>query len=288
MALNDDLAAVDALPSALWPDRVYYDTGVLLDREDFNDEQTYHRGRLARMLGYLGGSGTLAGLRVTAERPAPGLELRVGGGLAVDRFGRLIELPRPWCLRLQPWLDAQTDDALRNALGAQGVIADLYLSFASRGRGATPAFAQGAYDATDALAPARVRDAFTIELKLRPEARDDPQAPAHLPRQRFAAIAALAPEDRQAALRDAVLDAWNERLARPGGGDLPPLQEHALGVDPAAVFLARIRVPATLAAEAQRPDFDLDALDDTRIDNHARCFVLPNDLLAALHAPAPL
>jgi hypothetical protein len=283
MALNDsDFAAVDALPGALRPDRLYYDTGVLLDREDFADEQTYHRGRLARALGYLGGAGTLVGLRVTAQRPPAGLELQVGGGLAVDRHGRLIEVPRPWCLRLGPWLDARSDDTLRDALGAQGVVADLYLRFASRGRGATPAFAHGAYDATDALVPARVRDAFVFQLLLRPEAKDAPAAPQFLPAQRFAVLRGTPAAGRTAALRDALLDGWDHRLARPDGTALAPLQEHAVGVDPASVFLARVRLPASLDAGAQRPQFDLPAFGDAQIDNHARAFVLPNDLIAAL------
>ena len=283
MALNDtDFAAVDALPGALRPDRLYYDTGVLLDREDFVDEQTYHRGRLARALGYLGGAGTLVGLKVTAQRPPPGLELQVGGGLAVDRHGRLIEVPRPWCLRLQPWVDALSDDALRAALGPQGVVADLYLRFASRGRGATPAFAHGAYDATDALVPSRVRDAFVFELVLRPEARDDPAAPAHLPAQRFAALRGTPAADRAAALGNALLDGWDQRLARPNGEALAPLQEHGPKVDPAAIFLARVRLPATAADP--RPLLDLSAFGDAQIDNLSRAFVVPNDLLVALIA----
>lgn len=281
MALNDsDLA--DAWSTSLRPDRVFYDTGVLLDAEDFRDEQTYHRGRLARALAYLGGSGTLVGLRVGVQRPAAGLEIQVGGGLAVDRLGRLIEVPRPWCLRLAPWLAAQSDDALRAALGPQGVVADLYLRWVARGRGATPAFAHGAYDATDAIAPARVRDAFRFGLVLRPEAAADPAAPNFLPEARFAALRSVAAAERAAALREALLDGWNDALARPDGAALVPLREHGPGVDPASVFIARLRLPA-VAGDA-RPDIDLDALADEHVDNHSRCFVLPNDLTAALLA----
>lgn len=276
-------AATDALPAALRPDRVYYDTGVLLDREDFVDEQTYHRGRLARALAYLGGAGTLVGLRVSVQRPAAGIELQVGGGLAVDRHGRLIEVPRPWCLRVEPWLRSRSDDALRAALGAEGVVADLYLAFAARGRGATPAFAHGAFDATDALVPARVRDAFVFSLVLRPEAKDAPAAPTFLPRMRFAAVRALAtPAERSAAARAALLDGWDAALARPNGETLAPLAEHAVGVDPASVFLARVRLPASLPAGEPRPVFDLDTFSDALIDNSSRAFVVPGDLLAAV------
>jgi hypothetical protein len=60
--MPDDTRA-DALEAAERPDRPFYATGVLLDAEDFLDEQTYHRGRLARALAYLHGTGTIAGSR---------------------------------------------------------------------------------------------------------------------------------------------------------------------------------------------------------------------------------
>ena len=52
-------------------ERPSYATGMLLDAQDFADEQTYHRGRLARALASLTGGGTLAGLRVS-HSPATG------------------------------------------------------------------------------------------------------------------------------------------------------------------------------------------------------------------------
>src|SRR4051812_40120577 len=99
----------DPLARGVMPDRVFYATGVLLDAEDFLDEQTYHRGRLARALAYLDGSGTVAGLRVEV-RPAsedPDEELVIHPGLAIDRIGRLIEVPSARCLRLRNWFDNQ-------------------------------------------------------------------------------------------------------------------------------------------------------------------------------------
>jgi hypothetical protein len=275
-----DFAAVDPLPGQLRPDRPYYDTGVLLDREDFADEQGYHRGRLARGLGYLGGSGTLIGLKAVARRDGGVLELSVGGGLALDRHGRLIEVPRPWCLRLERWAAAQSADALRAASGPQGVVADLYVAFQAAGRGRTPAFAHGAFDATDALVPSRVRDAFRFTLALRPEAAPDPADPAHLPRMRFAALRALPPAERVDAMRQALLDGWDERLARPDGAALEPLQEHGPLTDPTSVFLARIRLPLTGAEVDGRPEIDFAAVDDSFIANEGRAFVVPTDLLA--------
>ena len=64
--------ADDPLAGVLAPDRVFYAEGVLLSAADFEAEQAYHRGRLARALAALHGSGTVAGLRVIwqAARPA--------------------------------------------------------------------------------------------------------------------------------------------------------------------------------------------------------------------------
>src|SRR5262245_37226124 len=105
---NDPLAAAAETARAGVLDRVFYATGILLAADDFDAEQTYHRGRLARALAYLHGSGTVAGLRVgVLPALAPGAdpaflqgreeELRVQPGLAIDRLGRLIEIPRAAC-----------------------------------------------------------------------------------------------------------------------------------------------------------------------------------------------
>jgi hypothetical protein len=34
------------------PQRPFYTTGMLLDAQDFSDEQTYHRGRLAQAIAF--------------------------------------------------------------------------------------------------------------------------------------------------------------------------------------------------------------------------------------------
>src|SRR5215510_13261519 len=104
------LPEADPLYSRPLPQRPFYATGMLLDAQDFKDEQTYHRGRLAQAIALLSGGGTLAGLRV-AHRPQDTTagtpeEIRVEPGVAVDRLGRLVEVPRPACLRLQRWFDA--------------------------------------------------------------------------------------------------------------------------------------------------------------------------------------
>lgn len=244
-------------------DRVWYATGVLLDAEDFVDEQTYHRGRLARALAYLYGSGTVAGLRVGWEPAvAPGVDparpdgrperIMVEPGLAIDRLGRLIEVPRTACLRLNRWYEAQTDDDLVQGFhGApfDGVVVDVFLAFVACERGKTPAFASGPYEALDPVVPSRIRDGYAVTLVIRKEA--DPPVPVN----RWPDVAGIAdPIVRADTMCQTVFGAWREGTQwQELDGQLAPLVEHAAGHDTTALLLARLVLPATQASAAARP-----------------------------------
>lgn len=274
-------------------DRLHYATGELLGADDFRDEQTYHRRQLARALLFLHGSGTIAGLRVVAwHRPGsdPSLddvELEVEPGLALDRAGRLIEVPRPACLRVRRWYefienqppdsDGLDVDDLRTAFHEDDgvVVADIYLTFHPCNRGYTPAFASGPFDALDASQPSRVRDAYELSLVPRSE-----EAPA-LAFDPWAAIHDAPAPDRLGVARQASLNAW-QTLALPPPETLPDAQNPA-GVDPTAVLLARLSIPAGPAPDgdsAPAADWSATAWAIEHIDNTVRNFLLPP---AALH-----
>lgn len=291
---NDIITRTDALEAADRPDRPHYATGVLLDAEDFLDEQTYHRSRLARSLAYLHGSGTVCGLAVSPPQTVGAdFEVSVAPGLALDRFGRLIEVPRVWCIRINRWYAALADAAnavgrasLRNALRGDRVIVDVFVEFELCDRGKTPSFAEGAIDATDATAPNRVRDAFRFLLAPRDI---DPTDPRTLPGPRFPAFSAGAtPEQRVTELKQHILDEWSGALARPGERARPQLgepqlawaREQPLTLSPAAVFLARLRIPAAAGAGDAAPTPNFATMNATDIDNLSRAFVFPTDALA--------
>jgi hypothetical protein len=286
------------------PDRVFYATGVLLDAVDFSAEQTYHRAQLARGLAHLHGSGTAAGLKVSwiAASPDPDAsdaqqeELRVEPGIAVDRLGRFIEVPRTACIRLRRWFDnevAERADDLIQALytGAEaaevsreddtgaviatdridGVVADLFIRFVVCERGKTPAFASGPFDALDAVEPSRLRDGYELKLLLRKE------RPLRMPER-------IWPTDSNL-LHKAIFDAWHkttdrtEILGQRDASELKPLQEHAEGQDTSFVFVARVVLPAEIVGDNPVPQR---TADDVRIDNHIRPFVYTAGALARL------
>jgi hypothetical protein len=248
-------------------DRAHYATGMLLDALDFQTEQTYHRGRLARALRYLHGYGTVAGLAVThdlgtAEEPE---ELAVEPGLAIDRLGRLIELPQAVCIRLNNWYEQQDVDDLRLALYTntfEGVFVDVFIRFIVCEFGKTPAFPDGPFDAIDAAQPSRLRDAYQVSLALRSVVMSsDPtpvEVPPPLPANPWQAVADAGEDTaRRDALQAAILAAWQEGTEDWDEDGPEPGGEHVDGQDPTAVFLARVFIPATDAGPDQRPDRNL-------------------------------
>lgn len=293
-------STIDPLTRQPLGERPVYATGMLLDAQDFQDEQTYHRSQLARALGAVAGSGTLAGLRVqhrpeTATGPE---EIQVNAGLAVDRLGRLIELPRPACLRLQRWWDAeaarstllQADYAIPErfvsararagaALPARAVVADVFLRFVACPRGLTPAFASGPFDALNAVSVSRLRDAYELHLVPRRNLSDTGlglplRAGAFtLPVDQETAAEALAREAamddpssdadvRRAALQDAVLNGYHRTA-----DELPRGPEHPPTVDASAVFIARLLLPVEPTDPTVRQG------STVLVDNHSRRFL---------------
>lgn len=299
-----------ALPDASRP---HYATGMLLDAGDFADEQTYHRNRLARALAFasgagarrlpegldaaaagavgLFGGGTLAGLRVR-QVPAAGEaveEVRIAPGLAVDRLGRLVEVPRAVCLRLTRWFNGELardggDDLRRAALDdpqrfasarlladgpplpARAVIADVFVRFVTCRQALTPAFASGPFDALDAVQTSRLRDAFEVHLVLRGDGLDDDFNA--LPQQ-DRDLAGLTPAARRDAMHDAVLDGWPDLAGNSGAaGALAAPPGHPPGLDPTAVFLARVFLPVVAGNPPARSG-------DAIVDNGGRR-VLPH------------
>jgi hypothetical protein len=268
----------DPLDATLPPDRVAYAVGALLSVDDFTDEQTYHRGRLARALAFLAGSGTVAGLKVDYQGPrGPDEEIVVHPGMAIDRLGRIIEMPRDACIHLDTWYNemAGSPQGVSDLVqgfhaAAGGVIVDVFLRFIACDRALTPAFATGPFDATDYVSPSRVRDGYKLDLVVRKEG--NPALPVN-PWPDLAAEPDLG--KRHTALHTAIFESWNApEHQRDGSGKLVPLAEHAAGQDTTAIFLARFVIPATAGAPPLR------TVGPITPDNESRGFAYPAAALA--------
>lgn len=288
MTDHDGTMTADPLITQDASERVNYATGVLLQAEDFRDEQTYHRANLARALRHMAGSGTLAGLAVRSpEAEDNELELRVEPGVALDRHGRLIGMSDAWCTRLSRWFAGQPTSALRSAIQRKprtkldvAVVADLFLSAQDCGRGKTPSIAQGPFDALDALVPARVAELPSFDLVLRAEG---PPGPIPTPKNHWPAQAAT--KEKKLA---AILGSWQSAERGSLNDALDPFAEHVEGNDNSAVLLARVAIPINLAANAPadvRPALNLSKR--VHVDNAIRPFIyLPGKWLGS--APLPI
>ena len=289
----------DGDPPSLRPDRPWYATGVLLDAEDFQAEQLYHRSRLAAAMRNLGGCGTLAGLNVVWQpgRPASGTtpareeEITVEPGVALDRCGRLIEVPRPACLRLRRWLDGLQEPSRPGTSGSasslvrtfteggntrEEIVADVFLRFVALPRGYTPALAAGPFDATDAVQPSRIRDSYKLELVPLPVTMNPGE---RLPKDPWAEVRKEgSTEERWKKLRNLIL------AGGPKQGQAGAAAGAEDGVDPTALFLARLQIPVDTktAGVINRP------ASEVTVANELREFVLSTSALAALAGmPAP-
>jgi hypothetical protein len=256
----------------------------MLGVEDFQAEQDYHRGRLARTLLQLYGTGTVSGLLVNTDGNADvtKLEIQVTPGMAIDRVGRIIEVPRTVCIVVQNWLTGYVQawqsqqggtspgtpvviDPNKAIHDGRNLTVDVFVTFIPCTRGLTPCFAaQDDYDATDAFAPNRLLDSFAMQLVL----RTDPT-----PKTPLDPWAGLGPQQpTQAALRQSML-----------AGTLGPTgipAEYPPHFDQTAVFLARILIPATTGTTGNPPTWNLSGLGSGNIDNSSRLFVIPLSVLS--------
>jgi hypothetical protein len=267
------------------PERLHYAAGVLLDAEDFEDEQTYHRSRLGRALAALLGFGTVAGLKAECKvGDNPGLEVKVAPGLALDRLGRLIEVRRTQCLKVADWLAAragsgassvelerrnEVTSAVVGDTGAKHLLLDVWLRYVPCAHGRTPAFAAGPFNATDYTVPARLADGFEITL----DVAADPTGATGLPKnalplldKQLSDMEAMSDGDRANAraqwMIDSVLDAWVE-APEDSPQRLALLAEHRTETSWNSIFLARIDVPVKPTSDAD----PFPQIDATRLTN---------------------
>jgi len=161
--------------------RVSYQPGMLLGLEATRAEQEYHRRHLNRHSYWLHGSGTVAGLRVTAKGDDPGddtthalVRLHISPGIGVDGLGREVSVFEPYCIDLGAWLTTQyenTEDDLWGALIRDGydetdnlLWLKVTMRYQDNPSGLQPVLATDINASTDAVKPSRLQDAVLFEL----------------------------------------------------------------------------------------------------------------------------
>ncbi len=278
--------ATDTINPPPAPQRVFYSTGRMLGVADFQADQDYHRARLARALIQLYGTGTVSGLLVQTDgNPDPTqLEIQVTPGMAIDRIGRIIDVPRLVCIVANNWLN-QYVQAWRAQQSGQVAIADpnsaihdgshltvdVFATFVACTRGVTPCFAaEDDYDATDAFSANRYLDSFAMQLVL----RTDPSP--GLPVDPWKISGAL-PNGALSAITPANLTTLQNLLLSSSAGAAAPTAEYPPGFDTTSVFLARILIGATAGTSGNPPTWNL---SNVTINNNARLFLYPAALMA--------
>jgi hypothetical protein len=212
----------------------------------------------------------------TCAGPAA-LEIQVAPGMAVDRVGRMIEVPRTVCIRIQVWLANQTVSDLNSALHSGNILIDVFATFIPCTRGVTPCFATNDdYSATDAFSPNRLLDSFAMQLVLRTDATPQlPQDPWLLtgPVPTTAISASVAQ-----GLKQSILNAKSGPAATvPFSATGATPAEYPPEFDASSVFLARISIPATAGTSGQPPNYNVNQIS---IDNLSRLFLYPPSLVA--------
>jgi len=293
-------------PYAVRSDRLHYATGEMLGKDDFQAEQLYHRRQLAMALRFLYGYGTLAGLKVVVEpeidpkdsTKMTDVQVIVKPGLAIDRVGRLVEVPVPVSIRLKKWFKYITNPEISGDPQAAGLLtksfiydvtkkcyyADIILSFHACDRGWTPAFASGPFDALDASQPNRIRDAYEVRMVLR-EAKE---LKCYDPWEK------VTKDATKKDVQDAILNSWDALEPPPSGDQQEDFHEvPAVLKDPTAIRLARLTIPAPSAfagTPAKVDDLDWTIKtwqpdtsgDNKNVDNTARNFIVPPAILRRL------
>jgi hypothetical protein len=212
------------------------------------------------------------------------LEIEVTPGLAVDRVGRMIEVPRTVCIRIQPWLANQALADLNSFLGGGSgtVLIDVFATFVPCTRGVTPCFAtQDDYSATDAFSANRMLDSFAMQLVLRNDSGAKLPG-AGLPKDPWDAAGAVPAgaitPDIAKSLKQSILNTNSGPASTPPFAATGPTPaEIPPGFDASSVLLERIKIPATEGASGEPPNFDLNGIV---IDNLSRLFLYPAALVA--------
>lgn len=158
---------------------VRYTYGMVLGKDDLEQEFAFHHGRDLWGMREVVGYGTVRGLDVAVEDDgANGPRISVKPGVALTPRGELVCVPSEQCASLNDWLAKQAQDSTKRILlqdkiksvdGSPDMVA-LYVTLCYRDcpTDDVPIPGEPCRDEADAMAASRFADDFALELRLSP------------------------------------------------------------------------------------------------------------------------
>jgi hypothetical protein len=292
-----DLASAD--PSK----HVRYTFGMLLGVDDLDQEFVYLSAKDRALARDLLGYGTVWGLTVSGDPdpadPEQRARVTVDRGVAVTPPGELVCVPATQCAYLAPWLRTHVDEVSAVQPGDGDLPMYVVLCYRERATDDVPIPGEPCRSEDELMAPSRLADDFSLELRLAPP----PQCEEDAIRDFVAWLRAVpivdfggsSLADFQTGIRDASLlptmsgtgsppDDPGSPVGSPPGVGSPPATCRAMSYPPAASLAIPsdavadyIRAAFRIWVTEIRPRWRLDigcGSDDCGPDADARCLLL--------------
>lgn len=231
-----------------------YHFGMLLGVDDFETDQSYHRGKHRLHNAWNHREGVLWGLGVSADNPSG--EIRVDAGLALDAAGEELHLDAQACLSIGAWFDAHQADAGFTPTATEGGFqfdAHVEISFRACLARQVPAMSEPCAGAAGDTAYSRVMEAVDIHLVPGAFTRPAPPSAYHRLRLLFGLEAPTTDTTTGKPVQgdQDVLDAINSVLAKPSA------EQPAVFLDAFRRFAALDEIDLRPAADPDTPGSSL-------------------------------
>jgi hypothetical protein len=167
--------APSALPRVAPPDptkHVNYSLGMVLGVDDFTQEFAYLSGHDQRIVRDLIGYGVVAGLRVSVDVDAVrGPRVHVAPGEAVAPSGRLVCVSPEQCAYLNDWLREHRHDVEAFGSPPETLPLAVVACYRECETDDVPIPGEPCRSAAELMAPSRLAESFTLDLRLAPVAQ---------------------------------------------------------------------------------------------------------------------
>lgn len=158
---------------------VNYNNGMVIGVDDFNQEFSYLSGRDKWMARDLIGYGTVSGLRISHDIDVKGPRVVVSPGVAVSPCGQMIRVPGAQCVYLNDWLkldSTKQELAKRPSSPPSPLRTYVVLCYRDCPTDNVPIPGEPCRSEDDLMAPSRLADDFTLELRFDPPSQTEEDA----------------------------------------------------------------------------------------------------------------